>query len=152
MLAGVALAFVVLVVARSNVTGMAFPLFVAAAVFFLLRSSGRSSPRFPSTTLERGLEQLFALLIPRPKGTTSATVLAAVQRYRIVTGLRHKARCRIKELQAISTAGYRTASSISSRFPATRHHDGRTLVDEIVRVLRAERVSAGADLISPTIL
>ena len=146
VLAGVALAFVVLVAARSNVTGMAFPLIIATAVFFLLRSSGRSSPRFPSTTLERGLEQLFALLIPSPKATTSATVLAAVQRYRIVTGLRHKARRWIDELQAISIDGYRTAASISSRFPATRHHDGGTLVDEIVRVLRAERAGAGADL------
>jgi hypothetical protein len=145
-LVAVAVASVVLVAARSRVNGMASMLFIAAAVFFLLRSSGRSSPRFPSTTLERGLEQLFALLIPRPKATTSATLLAAVQRYRIVTGLRRNARRWIKELQVISTDGYQTASSISSRFPATGHHDSRTLVEEAVQVLRAERVSAGADL------
>jgi hypothetical protein len=146
LLFGVAFASVLLVVARSNLNGLVSPLFIAAAVFLLLRSSGRSSPRFPSTTLERGLEQLFALLIPRPKATTSVTVLAAMQRYVIVTGLRRNARRWITELQSISTDGYETASSISSRFPGAGDHDSRTLVEEAVRVLRAERASAGADL------
>jgi hypothetical protein len=146
LLVGIGFASAVLVAARSNVNGIAFALFIAAAVFLFLRSSVRSPPRLPSTTLERGLEQLFALLIPRPKTMTSATALAAIQRYMIVARLRRNARRWINELQSIATDGYQTASSISSRFPRTGRHDSRTLVEETVRVLRAERASAGADL------
>ena len=52
---------------RGDFGGLAFPLLFAVAGLMLLARSGQTSLRFPGTDLERGLERLFALLLPTRK-------------------------------------------------------------------------------------
>lgn len=143
-LAGIAVGSVVLVSIGSNLSGLAFPLFIGVGAFLLLQSRS-AGQRFPGTELERGLERLFGLLIPGRRVTTSATALAGLQRHTIVAGLRRGARRWAKELQLISTDGYDTASRMSSLSVPAARRDDRLLVAEAVRVLRADRANAGAD-------
>jgi len=142
-LVGVAAGVLVLAAARSHLGGFAFPFFVGA--FLLAQLFRRPSQRFPGTEFERGLERLFALLIPGRKATSSATALARLQRYRALMGLRRGVRRWAKELELISTDGYDTTSRISSLHVRQDHGDDRILVAETVSALSAERASAGAD-------
>lgn len=145
-LMGIALGLVVLAAARSNLNGVALPLFIGVAVFLLLQRSGRRSQRFPETDLERGLERLFALLFPRLKATTTATARVAIRREIRLAGLRRGVRRWSRELQLITSDGYDTASRISALCVPTGRQDDRVLVAEAVRELQAERATAGADL------
>ena len=133
---------------RGDIASVVFPLLLTAAGFLLLTRSGRTLPRFPSTDLEHGLDRLFALLLPARKATT-ATVRAVVAQQTRLARLRHGARRWAKELQLISTEGYESASRISALSVPAGGQDDRALAAEAVRVLRAERASAGADLTLP---
>jgi hypothetical protein len=128
---------------RGDVAGVAFPALLGAGGLVLLGHSGRGSHRFPDTDLERGLEQLFALLLPGRRSTT--TVRAAIAQQRHLAGLRHGARRWAGELQLITTDGYQTASRIAAHPPPTGERDEQALAEEAVRALRAERSCAGAD-------
>jgi hypothetical protein len=144
-LIGAGLGLISLQVARGNFGGLAFPFLFGAAGFLLLTHSGQSS-RFPGTDLERGLDRLFALLLPARTAKTSATARAAALQAIRLAGLRRGARRWGKELQQITTDGYETASRISARCNSKGEEDDRALAAEAVRVLRAERATAGADL------
>jgi hypothetical protein len=96
--------------------------------------------------LERGLDRLLALLLPARAATTSATARAAAVEAMRLAVLRRGARRWGKELELIATDGYDTASRISALRESTGEQDNRALVAEAVRVLRAERAGAGADL------
>jgi hypothetical protein len=134
-----------LAAARGDIASAVFPLLLASAGFLLLTRSGRTLPRFPSTDLERGLNRLFELLLPTRKAPT-ATVRAAVAHQTRLARLRHSTRRWGKELQQFRTDGYETASRISALSTPTGSQDERALVTEAIRVLRAERASAGADV------
>ena len=73
----------------------------------------------------------------------------AIAQHARLAGFRHGARRWAKELQLITTDGYEAASRVSARSAPTGEQDDRALVAETVRVLRAERTSAGADLTLP---
>ena len=145
-LVGAGLALMSLEVARGNFGGLAFPYLFVAAGLLLLTRAGQRSLRFPGTELERGLDRLFALLLPARTATTSATARAAAVQARRLAGLRRGTRRWGKELQLITIDGYETASRISALCESTGRQDDRALVAEAVRVLRAERAGAGVDL------
>jgi hypothetical protein len=145
-LIGVGLGSIALALVRGDFGRLAFPSLLAATGFLLLTHSGQRLQRFPSTDLERGLDRLFALLLPTRKPTTTATVRHAITQQMRLAGLRRGARRWGNELQLITTDGYETASRISTLSEPTDQEDDRALVAEAVRVLRAERASAGADL------
>jgi hypothetical protein len=145
-LIGLGAVSITLAVVGGNVGSLAFPFLLSAAWFLLLRRSGHTLRRFPGTDLERGLDRLFALLLPARKATTTATLRVALAREFRLAGLRRGARRWGKELQLITTDGYETASRISALSAPTREQDDRELVAEAVSVLRAERARAGADL------
>jgi hypothetical protein len=147
-LIGLGLGSMMLAAVPSDAASVAFPFLVGAAVFLLLRHSGRTH-RFPNTDLERGLDRLFALLLPTRKATTTATLRIAIAQHTRLADFRHGARRWAKELQLITTDGYEAASSVSARNAPTGEQDDRALVAETVRVLRAERTSAGAELTLP---
>ena len=91
-LIGAGLGSIVLALVRGDFGRLAFPSLLAAAGLLLFTHSGQRLQRFPSTDLERGLDRLFALLLPSRKPTTTATVrLAITQRMRLA-GLRRGAR------------------------------------------------------------
>ena len=148
-LIGLGVASMTLAAVRSDVASVAFPFLVGAAGFLLLRHSGRTRPRFPNTDLERGLDRLLALLLPTRKTTTTATLRIAIAQHARLAGFRHGARRWAKELQLITTDGYEAASRVSARNPPAGEQDDQAVVAETVRVLRAERTSAGADLTLP---
>ncbi len=143
---GLGVGLMTLAVVRGNFDGLAFPFVLGAAGFLLLERSGQASQRFPSTDLERGLERLFALLLPNLKPTTTATARIAMRDELRRARLRRNARRWGKELQLITTDGYETASRISALCGQTGEQDDRVLVAEAVRALRTERATAGADL------
>ena len=145
-LVGIAVGSIVLVAVRSNLSSLAIPFLIGMTVFLLLQASSRTSQRFPGTDLERGLERLFALLFPQRKATTTTTALVELQRQMRLAGLRRGARRWGKQLQMVTTDGYETASRLSALCVPTGQQDDRVLVAEAVRVLRAERASAGADM------
>ena len=147
-LVGVGIGSTVLAAFRGDIAGVVFPLLLAAAGFLLLTRSGRTLRRFPSTELEHGLDRLFALLDPARKATTATVRVVVAQQTRLAR-LRHGARRWAKELQLITTEGYESASRISARSLPAGGQDDRALVAEAVRVLRAERAGAGADLTLP---
>jgi hypothetical protein len=144
-LIGLGAGLIALALARGNFDSLAFPYLVGAAGFLLLMHSPGTSHRFPDTDLERGLDRLFALVLPMRKGTTTTARVALAQRVRL-TGLRHGARRWAKELQLITTDGYDTASRISALRAEAGAQDDRLLVTEAVQALTAERARAGADL------
>ena len=99
---------------------LVFPLSLGAT-FLLLRRSGRR-PRFPGTDLERGLERLFALLLPsalRPRSQRPESCWRSGD----ACGARRGARRWGTELQLITTDGYEAASRIAA---ATCGRAGRT--------------------------
>ncbi len=140
--AGVGLLAVAL--GRGNYGSLALPFMVGASGYLLLR--GQRSRHFPGTELERGLDRLFALLLPVRKVTTTETAHAALARAKQLARLRQGVRRWGKELQVITTDGYDTASRISALHELAGEQDDRELVAEVVRVLSAERARAGADL------
>jgi hypothetical protein len=145
-LIGLGAALMTLALINGNLGGLAFPFLIGASGLLLLTHSGQAMQRFPGTDLERGLERLFALLLPARKATTTATARFAIaQRIRLAQ-LRRGSRRWSKELQLLTTDGYETASRISARRVQTGEQDDRALAAEAVQALRAERVGAGADL------
>jgi hypothetical protein len=145
-LIGLGVGAMTLATVRGDLAHMASTFLLGTAVFLLLTHSRQRLHRFPSTDLERGLDRLFALLLPTPKTTTTATVRRAIAQQTRLAGLRHGVRLWAKELQLITTDGYETASRISALSMQTGEHDDRALVAEAVRVLGEERASAGANL------
>ena len=145
-LMGVGVGLMALAVVRGNFGGLAFPFLIGATGFLLLSHTRQTSRRFPGTELERGLDRLLALLLPAGKTAATATARVALARELRRAGLRRGARRWSKELQLIATDGYETASRISALAELSGEHDDRVLVAEAVRVLRAERANAGADL------
>jgi hypothetical protein len=145
-LIGFGLGSILLALVRGDFGRLAFPSLFVAAGLLLLTHSGQRLRRFPSTDLERGLDRLFALLLPTRKATTTATLRIAIAQHTRLAGFRHGARRWGNELQLITTDGYETASRISARNAPTLEQDDEALVAETVRVLRAERASAGAEL------
>jgi hypothetical protein len=135
-----------LAVVRGHIDSLAFPYSLCAAGLLLISHSGQRLHRFPGTDLERGLDRLFALLLPARKATTTAGVRFAMAQQMRLAGLRRGARRWSKELQLITTDGYETASRISALRVQTGERDDRVLVEEAMEVLRAERARAGADL------
>jgi hypothetical protein len=135
-----------LAVVRGYFGSLAFPFLLSAAGLLLLTHSGQRLHRFPGTDLERGLDRLFALLLPARKATTTASVRVAMAQQMRLAGLRRGARRWGNELQLITTDGYETASRIAALCVQTGERDDRVLVAEAIQVLRAERASAGADL------
>jgi hypothetical protein len=148
-LVGLGLGSIALALVRGDFGRLAFPSLLAAAGLLLFTHSGQRLQRFPSTDLERRLDRLFALLLPTRKATTTATLRIAIAQHTRLAGFRHGARRWGKELQLITTDGYETASRISALSEPTDRDDDRLLVAEAVRVLSAERASAGADLPLP---
>jgi hypothetical protein len=142
-LIGASISLLALAAAHGNFGSLAGPFFIAASGFLLLRRSGRRS-LFPGTDLERGLDRLFALLLPTRKASTATARVALAQELRRA-GLRRAARRWRKELELITTDGYETASRISARSELTGEQDDKALVAEAVRALAAERARAGAD-------
>jgi hypothetical protein len=141
-LLGVGAALMTLALVRGNFGSLALPFAIAAAGFLLLTSTGVMSRRFPGTDLELGLARLFALMLLRRKTITGATALAQELQ---LAGLKRGVRRWGKELQLITTDGYRTASRLSAHCELTGAKDDRTLLLEAVRALRSERTRAGAD-------
>jgi len=133
-------------VVRGDVSSLAFPFLLIAAWLLLLNDSGQTLRRFPSTDLERGLDRLFALLLPAHTATTTAGLRVALARELRLAGLRRGARRWGRQLQLITADGYETTSRISARSELTGRQDDGALVAEAVRVLRAERARAGASL------
>lgn len=144
-LIGLGLVSITLAARRGNPASLFFPLLLGAAGLLLLTRSGQTLHRFPSSDLERGLDRLFTLLLPTSQATT-ATPRATLARQTRLAGLRQGARRWAAELQLITTDGYETASRMSACCAPTRERDDQALLAETVRVLRAERASAGADL------
>ena len=143
-LIGLGVGSIALAAVRGELAGAVFPLLLGAAGFLLVTHS-KQMLRFPSTDLERGLDRLFALLLPIRTATSTATVRGAIAQQARLTGLRRGARRWAKELQLIATDGYETASRISALRELTGEQNDRALVAEAVRVLGAERARAGAD-------
>jgi hypothetical protein len=145
-LLGLGTALMTLALVRGEFGSLAFPFLFGAVGLLLLKHSAPAVQRFPGTDLERGLDGLFALLLPARAATTAATARdAMVQQIRLI-GLRRGARRWGDELQLITTDGYETASRISALHTQTSEQDDRVLVAEAVQVLRAERARAGADM------
>jgi hypothetical protein len=143
-LIGIGLGSIVLAMARGDFVDLAFPCLLTVAGILFLKHSARTAPRFPNTDLERGLDRFFALLLPARSASSGARVV--VGRQVRLAGLRRGARRWSTELQLITTDGYETVSRISALKLQSGARDERSLVDEAVRVLRAERSSAGAEL------
>ena len=144
-LLGLGTGLMALAMARGNFGNLASPFLIGAVGFLLLAHSGQTSPRFPGTDLERGLDRLFALLLPARKATTAATARVAMAQQMHLAGLRRGARRWAGQLQLIATDAYETASRISAARVPTGERDDRALVVEAVEALRAERSRAGAD-------
>ena len=142
-LLGVGLGSITLAVLRGDLASAPFPVLLVAAGFVLLRQAPDRLRRFPDNDLERGLDRLFALLLPARRSTTTVRLVIAQQRH--LAGLRGGARRWASELQLITTDGYQTASRIAAHWLPTGERDGQALAEEAVRVLRAERANAGAD-------
>jgi hypothetical protein len=142
-LLGVGLGSITLAGLRGDLAGVAFPVVLGAAGFLLLRYARLGSRRFPDTDLERGLDRLFALLLPVRKPTT--TLAIAIAQARHLARLRSSARRWANELQLITTDGYQTTSRIAARRLPTGQGDELAHAEEAVRALRAERTSVGAD-------
>ncbi len=138
---------VIVTLVRGDFRALAFPFFLGAAGFMLLARTGKGSQRFPGTDLERGLDRLFTLLLlPPGKALSTVQSQAAVLAHQLrLAKLRLGARRWRKTLQLITTDGYDTASRISARYLSAGELDDRALVVEAVRVLAAERASAGVD-------
>jgi hypothetical protein len=143
-LVGAGIGLMALALSRGNYGSLALPFLVGATGYLLL--TGQRSRHFPGTELERGLDRLFALLLPVSKVTTTETAHAALARAKQLARLRQGVRRWGKELQVITTDGYQSASRISALHELTGEQDDRVLVAEVVRVLSAERARAGADL------
>jgi hypothetical protein len=144
-LIGLGAGLITLALVRGNLGSLGFPFALSAAGLFLLTRSGQSSQHFPDTELERGLDRLFALLLPARKATTTASARIAMTQQRRLAVLRRGARRWGAELQLIATDGYETASRISALSEHAGEQDDRMLVAEAVHVLGVERVRAGAD-------
>ncbi len=83
-LIGLGAALMTLALVRGNFGGLAFPFLISASGLLLVTRSGQAMQRFPGTDLERGLERLFALLLPARRATTTATArLAMAQQIRL---------------------------------------------------------------------
>lgn len=143
-LLGLGMGSLMLAAVRGGFASLAFPFLVGGAGF-LLMSSGQRLHRFPSTDFERGLDRLFALLLPIRDATTPTTVRGSIAQQARLAVLRNGVRRWAEELQLIKTDGYETASRISALHAQAGEQDDRALAVEAVRVLRAERTSAGAD-------
>jgi hypothetical protein len=141
---GLGAGLMTLAIVRGDFGNLAFPFAIGAVGFLLLTRSRQASRRFPGTDLERGLDRLFALLLPAHAATSAATARVALAQRTRLAGLRRGARRWAGQLQLIATDAYETASSISARRPS-RERDDRALVAEAVEALRAERSRAGAD-------
>lgn len=142
-LLGVGLGSITLAALRGNLASVAFAVLLGAAGLLLLTRAWQRSTRFPNTDLERGLDRLFALLLPVRKPAT--TLGTAVARQRHLARLRHGARLWASELQLITTDGYQTTSRIAAHCLPTGVRDEQALAEEAVRALAAERTRAGAD-------
>ena len=142
---GAGLGLMTLALVRGNFGGLAFPFLLSAAGLMLLTHSGQTLRRFPGNDFECGLNRLFALLLPARKATTASARVAMAQQIRLAA-LRRGARRWGNELQLITTDGYETASRISALCAQKGERDDSLLVAEAVRVLKAERATAGADL------
>jgi hypothetical protein len=143
-LLGVGVGSLALTAAHGNLGGLALPLFFGATGLLLLMRSKQRLLRFPATDLERGLDRLFALLLPAGEASTVTARVALAQELRRA-GLRRAARHWHKELQVITTDGYEAASRISERCAVTGELDDEALAAEAVEVLSAERARAGVD-------
>lgn len=135
-----------LALVRGELADLAFPFLLAATGFLLLMHGRPGSQRFPGTDLERGLNRLFALLLPVGKANTNASLRLAIAQQIHLAGLRRGARRWGGELQLISTDAYETVSRLSALRPQSAGQDDRVLAADAVKTLRAERVGAGADL------
>jgi hypothetical protein len=145
-LLGLGAGLMALAVVRGHFGSLAFPFLIGAAGFLLLARSGQASRRFPGTDLERGLDRLFALLLPAHAATSAATARNALAQQRRLAGLRRGARRWAGQLQLITIDAYETASRISAARRPSRERDDRALVAKAVEALRAERSRAGTDL------
>jgi len=142
-LLGVGLGSITLAELRGDLTGVAFSILLGAAGFLLLTHAGQRSSRFPNTDLERGLDRLFALLLPVREPATTLGIAIARQRH--LARLRHGARRWANELQLITTDGYQTTSRIAAHCLPTGERNEQALAEEAVRALTAERARSGAD-------
>ena len=129
-LVGVGLGAITLAGLRGDLAGVAFPVLLGAGGFLLLTHAGQGSRRFPDTDLERGLDRLFALLLPVHAQAGNEPGIAIAQQ-RHLARLRSGARRWANELQLITTDGYqddlahrigrgRRASGTSRRSPRRR--------------------------------
>ena len=136
---------IIATVVRGSFDSLAFPLLLGAAGLMLLLRTRQAPSAFPGTDLERGLDRLFALLLPgRAPTATRARGTALAQQVSLVK-LRLGARRWRNALQLITTDGYDTAARISARHASAGELDDAALVAEAVRVLAAERAAAGVD-------
>ncbi len=145
-LLGTGVGLTALALARGNFGALAVPFLLGAAGFLLVANSRPTPGRFPGSELERGLDRLFALLLPAGRAATTSPIRASLLQARHLAGLRRGARRWGRELQLITTDGYETASRLSASHDSASEHDDRVLVAEVVRVLCAERAGVGADL------
>ncbi len=145
-LIGLGTAEMALALFRGSYGSLALPFLLGAVGLLVFTHSAAAHERFPGTDLERGLDRLFALLLPARRGTPSANARVAMAQQLRLAGLRRGARRWGKELQLITTDGYATASRISALSARAGEEDDRVLVAEAVQVLTAERARAGADL------
>jgi hypothetical protein len=144
-LVGLGLGSITLAAVHGRFAMVGFPFLIATAGFLILRRPRQRAPRFPGTDLERALERLLALLFPSKPARATTTRSAIAQQVRLA-GLRRGVRRWGAELQLITTDGYETTSRLSALCPATGEHDDQALMAEAVRVLRAERCDAGANV------
>jgi hypothetical protein len=138
-------ALIALTVANGRVAGLAFPFLLSATGFLLLTRTRRTLRPFPSTDFERGLEQLFALLLPPRNTTTTASLRLAITQQARLAQLRRGSRRWGNELQLIRTNGYETTSRVSALYVPEGERDNRRLAAKAVQALKAERVRAGVD-------
>ena len=136
---------IIVTLVRGSFDTLAFPFLLGAAGLMLLMRTRPTSTAFPGTDLERGLDRLFALLLPGATPTAVQTRGSGLAHQVRLMKLRLAARRWRKALQVITTDGYDTAARISSQHRSAGELDGRALVEEAVRVLAAERASAGVD-------
>jgi hypothetical protein len=118
---------------------------LGSAGLLLLSHARQTAGRFPGTELERGLERLFALLLPVRRATSTATARVALIQQLRLAGLRRGARRWGQQLQLITTDGYETASRLSALRAPSSGQDDAALAAAAVRALKAERTRAGAD-------
>jgi hypothetical protein len=138
-------ALMVLTVVRGNLDGLVFPFLLCALGILRFSRTGQALRHFPSTDLERGLNRLFALLLPAQNTTTTASLRLAIAQQARLTRLRRGTRRWGKELQLIAADGYETTSRISALHRPEGERNNRRLVAKTVKALKVERARAGVD-------